>query len=225
MSFGRMFFGVVRRDFLSRVRHGQDIVNPLLFFVIATSLVPIAVSPEAGRLTQLAPGMIWITALLSTLLALDGLFAEDYADGSLAQLILSPQPLWLLVLGKVFAHWLLTGLPLIVLSPLLALMLALPTSAYMPLMGGLVLGTASFSLLGAVGAALTVALRQGGMLLSLIVMPFYFPVLIFGTSVVQSAVDGVDFFPIMALLGAFFAFSLALGPIAAAASLKVGING
>ena len=219
------FIGILRRDLLVAVRHGGDIFNPLLFFVMTTTLVPLAISPAPGQLALIAPGMIWITALLATLLALDGIFKDDFADGSLFQIILSPQPLWLLVLAKVAAHWLVTGLPITLVSPLLGLMLALPEEGYIAMMIGLAAGTACFSLIGAVGAALTVALQKGGVLLSLIVMPLYFPVLIFGTSSVQRAVQELDYLPVLALLGSFFTFALLTAPFGAAAALKVGVNG
>ena len=219
------FVGVIRRDLLVAIRNGSDIFNPLLFFVMTTTLVPLAISPAPEQLALIAPGMIWITALLATLLALDGIFKDDFTDGSLFQIMLSPQPLWSLVLAKVSAHWLITGLPITLASPLLGLMLALPEEGYIPMMISLAAGTACFSLIGAVGAALTVALQKGGVLLSLIVMPLYFPVLIFGTSSVQRAVQELDYLPVLALLGAFFTFALLTAPFGAAAALKVGVNG
>lgn len=225
LSLENSFIGLVRRDLLLAFRHGSDFLNPLLFFVMTTSLVPLAISPAPAQLATIAPGMIWITALLATLLALDGMFKDDFSDGSLFQIILSPQPLWLLVLAKVSAHWLITGLPITLMAPLLGMMLALPQDGYLPLVIGLATGTACFSLIGAVGAALTVALQKGGVLLSLIVMPLYFPVLIFGASSVQRGVEGLDYLPVLALLGTFFTFALLTGPFAAAAALKVGVNG
>lgn len=222
---GRGFVGLVRRDLLLAFRRRGETVNPPLFFLMVTTLVPLGVSPEADRLAALAPGMIWIMALLATLLALDGLFQADYRDGSLEQLILSPQPLWLLVLAKVLAHWLVAGVPLVLLSPLLAVMLALSGEAYVALVVGLGLGTAALSLVGAVGAALTVALQRNGTLLSLIVLPLYFPVLIFGTSAVQQAVDGGQASGPLAALGGLLAFALLVSPFAAAGALKAGLSG
>ena len=225
MSGESSFGGILRRDLLLAIRRGSDVLNPLFFFVMTTSLVPLATSPSASQLALIAPGIIWITALLATLLTLDGMFKDDFADGSLFQIILSPQPLWLLVLAKVLAHWLVAGLPITLVAPLLALMLALPDAGYIPMVIGLAIGTACFSMVGAVGAALTVALQRGGVLLSLIVMPLYFPVLIFGASAVHRAVEGQDYYPVLALSGAFFTFALLTAPFAAAAALKVGING
>jgi heme exporter protein B len=219
------FYGLVRRDLLLAFRNGNDLLNPLVFFVMTIALVPLAISPAMSQLAFVGPGMIWIAALLANLLALDGLFKDDFADGSLLQIILSPQPLWLLVLAKIIAHWLVTGLPIIVISPILAVMMSLPIEGFMPLSMGLALGTGCFSLIGAVGAALTVAIQKGGVLLSLIVMPLYFPVLIFGASVLQRAIDGLDYLPVLALLGVLLAFALLTAPFAASAALKVGING
>jgi heme exporter protein B len=219
------FRGILKRDLLLAIREKSEILNTPMFFVMAITMVPLAISPSSAQLAQLAPGMIWIIALLASLLALDGLFKNDFADGSLLQLILSPGPLWILVLAKVLAHWLLTGLPITLFAPLLAVMLALPNEGYLPLTAGLAIGTACFSLIGAVGAALTVALQKGGVLLSLIVMPLYFPVLILGASTVQRAVSGLNYLPVLALLGALLAFALVTGPFAAAAALKVGVNG
>lgn len=219
------FGTILRRDLLLAVRNKSEILNTLMFFIMAITMVPLAISPSTAQLAILASGMIWIIALLASLLALDSLFKNDFDDGSLLQLILSPQPLWVLVLAKILAHWLLTGLPITLFAPLLALMLALPSDGYLPLTIGLAAGTACFSLIGAIGAALTVALQKGGVLLSLIVMPLYFPVLILGASTVQRAISGLNYLPVLALLGALLAFALVTSPFAAAAALKVGING
>lgn len=222
---GRGFSGMLKRDLLLAFRHRGELANPLIFFVMVTALIPLAVGPQRATLALLAPGMIWVMALLSTLLSIDSLFQSDYADGTLEQVVISPQPLWLLALAKILAHWLVTGLPITLVAPLLGMMLALPEQAYGSLMLSLALGTAAFSLFGAIGAALTVALRKGGVLLSLIVLPFYFPVLIFGTSAVQRAVDGNGADVPMALLGAILAFALLLSPFATSVSLRAGING
>ena len=160
-------------------------------------------------------------ALLATLLSVDGLFASDYQDGSLEQLLITPQLLPMPVLGKITAHWLTTGLPLTLASPLLGLMLSLPTAGYLPMLGSLALGTACLSLTGAVGAALTVSLRKGGLLLSLLVIPLYMPVIIFGTATVTYAIDGLNWLPPLAILGALFAASVALCPLAAAGGLRI----
>ncbi len=221
---GRSFCALLRRDISLALRQRGDLAQPLLFSGIVTMLIPLGVGPSAIHLAPLAPGMIWITVLLATLLATDSLFLSDFRDGSLEQLLLSPQPLWLLVLAKVAAHWLVVGLPLTLFAPVIGLVLALPAAGFIPLMVSLALGTAALSVIGAIGAALTVALRKGGMLLGLLVMPLYLPVLIFGAGVVQLAVDGLSINGALAIMGALLAFALLLTPFAAAA-LRAGING
>ena len=221
---GGSFIASFRRDWLIAIRHGADLFNPLVFFLIVITLIPLGISPEKAVLAQLAPGILWVMALLATLLSLDGLFRSDYEDGSLEQILISPQPVYFVVLAKVLAHWLTTGVPLALLAPLLGLMLNLPGQGYGPLVLSLLLGTASMSLIGAVGAALTVSLRKGGLLLSLIVMPLYIPVLIFGASAVQAAVQGNALAMQMAVLGALLAAAMVLAPLAAAGALRIGSN-
>lgn len=219
------FYATLQRDLLLAIRHRGEMANPLVFFLIAITMVPLGISPEAKTLSAIAPGMIWVMALLATLLSLDGLFRSDFEDGSLEQMLISPQPLYFTVLAKVLVHWLVTGLPVTLMSPLLGVMLSLPEAGYWPLCASLLLGTASMSLIGAVGAALTVALRKGGLLLSLIVMPLYVPVLIFGASAVQSAISGGPINGQLAILGAFLAMAIVLAPLAAAGALRVANNG
>jgi heme exporter protein B len=219
------FTASVKRDLLVAARHKSELANPLVFFLIAITLIPLGVSPEKSVLTLLAPGILWVMALLATLLSLDGLFRADYEDGSLEQMLISPQSLYFTVMAKVLVHWLVSGLPVAILAPLLGLMLNLPASGYWALFLSLLLGTASMSLIGAVGAALTVSLRKGGLLLSLIVMPLYIPVLIFGASAVGSAVQGSVIGMQLAVLGAFLALAMVLAPIAAMGALRIGANG
>lgn len=219
------FRAVFTRDLILAFRHRGEMANPLIFFVMVATLVPLGVTPESGQLALLAPGMIWVMALLASLLSAETLFLSDHRDGSLEQLVLSPQPLWLLVLAKIIVHWLVTGLPLTLLSPLLGLMLSLPTEGFWPLLISLFLGTAALSMIGAIGAALTVAIPRGGLLLSLIVMPLYMPVLIFGASAVQLAVDGVSPAGALAILGALLAFSCLISPFATAGALRVSLHG
>lgn len=219
------FVANFRRDLLIAARHKAELTNPLVFFLIAITLIPLGVSPEKTVLALLAPGIVWVMALLATLLSLDGLFRSDYEDGSLEQMLISPQSLYFAVLAKVLVHWLVSGLPVTLLAPILGLMLSLPLEGYLPLLLSLALGTAAMSLIGAVGAALTVSLRKGGLLLSLIIMPLYIPILIFGASAVQSAVQGGAIAMQLAVLGAFLALAIVLAPIAAMGALRISSNG
>lgn len=223
-GLGSVFFSSVRRELILGFRNRGDIANPAIFFLCVTIFVPLGISPEARVLAGLAPGIIWIIALLATLLSLDRLFQGDYEDGCLEQMLLSGQPMYWLVIAKVLVHWLITGLPLTLLAPVLGIMMALPENGYGPLLVTLFLGTGSLSLIGSIGAALTVALRRGGLLLSLIIMPLYVPVLIFGSGAVRNAIEGFPVQGQIAILGAFFAGSLLLAPLAAAGALKVGLD-
>jgi heme exporter protein B len=216
--------GLVRRDLLIAARRRAEWANPLLFFLMVSALFPLGLGPEPARLTAIAPGVLWVTALLASLLASDVLFRGDHDDGSLEQMLLSPISLYLLALAKGIAHWLITGLPLALLSPLLALLLQLPAAAMPALVASLLLGSAVLSLIGAIGAGLTVGLRRGGLLLSLIVLPLYVPVLIFGASAVQAAAEGFPWSGQLAVLGAFLALALPLAPFAVAAGLRVSLD-
>lgn len=213
------------RDVTLLLRRRGEILNPLVFFALVITLFPIAISPDPELLAVIAPGLLWVVALLAALLSLDSLFRSDYDDGSLEQLLLAPQPLAALGLAKVVVHWLLTGLPLALMAPLLGIMLALPVGSYAVLALSLALGSASLSLIGAIGAALTVGLARGGVLLSLLVLPLYIPVLIFGAGAVQAAIVGEGVSAHLAILGALLAASLMLAPWAIAASLRISING
>ena len=215
------FAAYLRRDLLLAYRRRGEAASPLIFFVMVSTLIPLGITPESARLAEIAPGIIWVMALLATLLSTDSLFASDYQDGSLEQLLICPQLLAMPVLGKVTAHWMVTGLPLTLASPLLGLMLALPAAGYVPMMASLAIGTACLSLVGSVGAALTVSLRKGGLLLSLLVMPLYMPVIIFGSATVQSAIDGFAWSGPLAILGAMLAAAIALCPLAAAGALRL----
>jgi heme exporter protein B len=219
------FFAILRRDLLLAFRHRAEIANPVIFFLIVVTLIPLGLTPEASRLAEIAPGILWVMALLASLLSVEGMFQSDYRDGTLEQMIILPQPLYLMVLAKILVHWLVTGLPLTLLAPLLGMMLSLPEAGYIPLILSLLMGTAVLSLVGAIGAALTVALRKGGLLLSLIVMPLYMPALIFGASTVQRAVDGFPVDGSLAVLGALLAFSLLVSPFATAGALRVSMHG
>ncbi len=216
--------GLIRRDLLLAVRNRGEALTALLFFVIVVTLFPLGVTPELDTLRRVAAGVIWVAALLATLLALDGLFRSDFEDGALEQLLVCPQPLPLLVGAKVAAHWLVTGLPLILLSPLLATLMALPANAVPTLVATLTLGTPSLSLVGAIGASLTVGVRRGGGLLSLLVLPLYVPVLVFGASAVAAAGAGMPVTGQLYVLGALLVLALSLAPIAAAAGLRVSTS-
>nr|WP_297461565.1 heme exporter protein CcmB [uncultured Halomonas sp.] len=215
----------IKRDLTLLLRRRSDVINPLVFFALVITLFPLGISPAPSLLSEIAPGLLWVAALLATQLSLDALFRGDHDDGSLEQLLLAPQPLAALVLAKVLVHWLLTGLPLALMAPLLGLMLSLPSGSYGVLMLSLALGSASLSLIGAIGAALTVGLARGGVLLSLLVLPLYIPVLIFGAGAVQVITLGGNAAPHLAILGALLAVALMLAPWAIAAALRISING
>ncbi len=215
---------VLKRDLTVTARRAHDALTPLIFFAIVASLFPLGVGPDPARLAVVAPGVLWVAALLATMVSLNRLFAHDFADGSLEQLLLVPHPLSALVLAKVAAHWLLTGLPLVLLSPLLALQLHLPGNAYPALIGSLLLGTPVLSLIGAIGAALTLGLRGGGVLVSALVLPLYTPLLIFGAGAVAQAATGADTEAYFSLLAAFLALTLTLAPFAVSAALKVSLD-
>jgi heme exporter protein B len=215
---------LIRRDVLVALRRRAEMANPLLFFLMVCTLFPLGIGPEPERLAALAPGVIWVVALLACLLASDSVFRSDFDDGSLEQMLLSPASLYLLALAKSIAHWLIAGLPLALLAPVLALLLHLPVAAIPALVLSLLPGTAVLSLIGAIGAALTVGLRRGGLLLSLVVLPLYVPVLIFGASAVQAAAQGFDYDGQLAVLGALLALAVPLAPFAAAAGLKISVD-
>jgi heme exporter protein B len=220
VSLGRAFLLTLRRDLRLALRQGGDAAMVVAFFVLAIILFPFGVGPEPAVLGRIGSGIIWVTALLAALLSLDRLFLADYEDGSLEALALAPVPLTLTVLAKVAAHWLLTGLPLAVVAPLLALLLGVDPAGYGALVAGMALGTASLSLIGAIGAALTLGARRGGVLLSLLVLPLYIPVLILGAGAVEAAISGLGARPHLLLLAAIAAAALPLAPIAAAAAIR-----
>lgn len=224
-GYTALFLAVLKRDLLLAARRRSDMLNPLIFFLMVASLFPLGISPEPGFLAQIAPGVVWVGALLATLLSMDSLFRSDFDDGTLEQTLLSPQPLVLVVFAKVFSHWMMTGLPLTLLAPLLGVMLFLPAEGMGGLVLSLLLGTPTLSLIGAIGAALTVGLRKGGVLISLLVLPLYIPVLIFGSSAVQAAVTGLPLAGYLALLGAMLALGIVLAPLAIAAALRISVSG
>lgn len=223
-SLGRAFSLLLQRDLTLALRRRTEMINPLLFFVLVTTLFPLGVGADPQLLRSVGPGIIWVAALLAAMLSLDGIFRSDFDDGSLEQYLISAHPLSLLVLAKVVAHWLITGLPLLVVAPLLGLLLDLPAGSIATLLLTLMLGTPVLSLIGAIGVALTVALRRGGVILSLLVLPLYIPVLIFATDAVQSSAAGLPITAHMSLLAALLVLALSLSPPATAAALKISLS-
>lgn len=224
VGLGKALAVTLRRDLLLAYRNRGELLNPILFFLLVSVLIPLGVSPEPEVLSMLAPGIIWVMALLATLLSMDSLFRGDFDDGALEQLLVSPHPLYLMVLAKILVHWLVTGLPLTLVSPLLGLWMSLPPEGYLALFLSLLVGTVTLSMIGSIGAALTVALRKGGVLISLLIIPFYTPVLLFGTVAVSSAVAGLPYAGLIAVLASLMALSMGLAPIATAGALKISID-
>lgn len=223
-SLANAFIAIICRDLILAFRNRAEMVNPILFFILIALLFPLGVGADANLLQTIAPGIIWVSALLAAMLSLDKLFRTDMEDGSLEQFLLSTHPLSVLILAKVVAHWLVTGLPLLLASPLLASFFDLPPQAARILMLTLLLGTPVLSLIGAIGVALTVGLRSGGMLLSLLVLPLYIPVLIFSCIAVDMSMTGLPVDAHLKVLLAILFMSLALAPWPAAAALKISLN-
>jgi heme exporter protein B len=215
---------IVYRDLLLALRRRSDVATALLFFVVVASLFPLGVGAEPELLRAIAPGVIWVAALLSTMLSLGRLFSADYADGTLEQMLLGAAPLGVVAAAKGFAHWLVSGLPLVVIAPLLALQYGLPASLYGVLALSLLLGTPVLSLIGAIGAALTLGLRGGGVLLALLVLPLFVPVLILGAGSVDMAAAGLAPDGQLLLLGALLVFAAAFSPWAIAAALRISME-
>lgn len=215
---------VLVRDLTLAMRRRADVLGSLFFFVIVVSLFPLGVGPDINTLRTIAPGIVWVAALLACMLSLARLFAADYADGTLEQFLLSPEPLFVLVIGKVLAHWLVSGVPLVLITPVLALQYDVPITSMGVLAASLLLGTPALSLIGAVGAALTLGLRGGGVLVSLLVLPLYIPVLIFGAGAVEASASGLGARAHLSLLGACLAIALVFGPWATAAALRISME-
>ncbi|GAB3438364.1 heme exporter protein CcmB [Insolitispirillum peregrinum] len=221
---GRSLWTVIRRDLRLALRQGSDSLMVVTFFVLCVVLFPFGVGPESGVLERISAGILWVTALLACMLSLDRLFQQEYEDGSLDLLTLSPVPLPVLVLGKVVAHWLTTGLPILLAAPVLAVLLHMNGDGFAVLVAAMALGTPTLSLIGAVGAALVLGARRGGVLLSLLVLPLYIPVLVFGVSAVDAAVMDFGFRAQLLILGAMLLGALALCPWAAAAALRQAVD-
>ncbi len=215
---------VIRRDLLLAYRRRADVLTTLFFFVIVVSLFPLGVGPEMKTLRLIAPGVVWVAALLASMLSLQRLFAADYQDGTLEQMLLAPQPLAIIVLGKIIAHWMVSGLPLALMAPLLGLQFDLPPAALLVLFVALLLGTPILSFIGAIGAALTLGVRGGGVLLSLLVLPLYIPALIFGAGAVEAHIAGVTPEGHLSLLGALLIFSSLATPWVTALALRIAME-
>lgn len=220
----KIILAVIARDWQLALRRQADIVAMLFFFIIVVSLFPLGIGPEQALLRKLAPGVLWVAALLATMLSLPRLFADDYRDGTLEQLALTPQPLGLVVFAKVIAHWLVSGLPLALLAPILGIQFDLSLDALSVLTLSLLLGTPALSGIGAIGAALTLGVRGGGVLLSLLILPLYIPVLIFGAGAVDATVTGLGAEAHLSLLAAMTAAGVAFAPWAAAAALRISLE-
>ena len=217
-------FAVIRRDLLLVARRKSEVLTALFFFVVVTSLFPLGIGADAALLRKIAPGVIWVAALLSTLLGLHRMFAADYADGALEQMALSPQPMVMIVAGKIVAHWIVCGLPLVILAPMIGIQFDLDRSSLYVLMGTLLLGTPVLSLLGSIGAALTLGVRGSSLLVSLLILPLYIPVLIFGAGAVYANSVGLDASGHFYLLGAIFILALAFVPWVSATAVKIAIE-
>lgn len=214
----------LRRDLLIAYKRKNDLFNPFMFFVLVATLFPIGISPEPEALGEISAGVLWISALLASLLAMDNLFRSDFEDGSLELLMLSPHPLYFLVLAKNIAHWLVSGLPIVLVSPLIAYMLNFPEGAYSTLVLTLLLGTPVLSLLGSIGVALTVGLGSRGLILAVITLPMSVPVLIAGTLTVSQTLEGASLSGYLAIMGAMLVAALTLAPLASAAALRISVN-
>lgn len=220
----KLALSIIGRDVRLSMRHGSATTMVMGFFVMVITMFPFAIGPEQNILQRVSVGVIWVAALLSCLLSLDRMFQSDYEDGSLDQFVLSPVPLELVVVAKCIAHWLTTSLPLIVIAPLLGIMMNLPEQGFSALIYTMLIGTPALSFIGGIGASLTVTLRRGGVLLSLLILPLYIPVLIFGVLAVKAAIGGYPVMEHVMLLSGFTLFSAAIAPWAAAAAIRSGLE-
>jgi len=224
LSLMGLFGLVVRRDLLLAMRRRADVLTTLIFFVMVVSLFPLGVGPEMDMLRKMASGVVWVAALLASMLSLPRMFSADHADGTLEQMMLAPQSLSVLVLGKIVAHWMLSGLPLALIAPVLRLQFDMSPQALWILVLALLLGTPVLSMIGAVGAALTLGLRGGGVLVSLLVLPLCIPVLIFGAGAVEAVTSGMSVVSNLSFLGAFMLFALVFTPFVAAQALRISME-
>lgn len=219
-----MFRWIVARDLMLAWRRRADVFSTLFFFVIVASLFPLGIGPENNLLRAIAPGVLWVAALLASMLSLNRLFANDYQDGTLEQILLTPQPLYLVVIGKVLAHWLVAEVPLVLIAPLIGLQFGLDSKVLLILFVSLVIGTPVLSLIGSIGAALTLGLRGGGVLIALLILPLYIPVLIFGAGAVDASISGMSPAANLYLLGACAMVSLVFAPWATSAALRISLE-
>ena len=224
MNAGAVMLAVLRREVSLALRQKGEVLTPLVFFVVIASLFPLGVGPESALLLRMAPGVLWVSALLAAMLSLQRLFVTDYADGSLEQMLLSPTPLPMLAAAKALSHFLLSGLPLVLMAPVLGLQFGLDGRALGILMLSLLLGTPTLSLIGGIGAALTLGVRGAGVLLSLLVLPLYIPVLIFGAGAVEADAAGLGAGGHLSLLAALLVLSLFFAPFATTAALKISLE-
>ncbi|MDX1344737.1 MAG: heme exporter protein CcmB [Sedimenticolaceae bacterium] len=224
MTSGSAFLDLLRRDLLLAMRRRSELANPMLFFVMVIVLFPLGVGAEPKLLEQMSSGVVWVAALLAALLTLDSIFRSDFEDGSLEQILFGAHPVTMILLAKVIAHWLVTGLPLLLVAPVLATFLGMNPDAIGVLMLSLLLGTPVLSLIGSIGVALTVGLRRGGVILSLLVLPLYVPVLIFGAAAVDAAASGMPVTGQMYIMAAFLVLAVTLAPLAAAAALRISLS-
>jgi heme exporter protein B len=215
---------VIRRDLVLAMRRRADVLTTLIFFVIVVSLFPLGVGPEMDMLRKMAPGVVWVAALLASMLSLGRMFSADYLDGTLEQMMLVPQSLSVLVLAKILAHWMVSGLPLVIMAPVLGLQFDMSAQALWVLIAALLLGTPILSMIGAVGAALTLGLRGGGALVSLLVLPLCIPVLIFGAGAVEAVVSGTSVGSHLSLLGALLLMALVFTPWVTALALRISME-
>lgn len=224
MDLRQAFMHLLKRDLLLAFRNRNEALNPLLFFVLVVLMFPLGVGPSPKLLLAIAPGVIWVAALLAALLSLDSLFRSDYNDGTLELMVLSPHPLPVLVISRVMAHWLMSAVPVLLMAPILGISLGMPTDVLGILMLTLLLGTPVLSFIGAIGVALTVGLNKSGMLLALLVLPLYVPVLIFGANAIDTAMSGLSVAGQLYIMAAFLMLAVSLAPIAIAAALRMGLS-
>lgn len=224
LTFGQLLSLVVKRDLVLALRRRADVLTTLIFFVMVVSLFPLGVGPELDMLRKMAPGVVWVAALLASMLSLGRMFSADYLDGTLEQMMLAPQSLSLLVLGKMLAHWMVSGLPLVLMAPVLGLQFDMPAGSLQILIATLLLGTPVLSMIGAVGAALTLGLRGGGVLVSLLVLPLCIPVLIFGTGATEAVASGMSVSSNLLIMGAILVLALVFTPWVAAQALRISME-